>query len=348
MKRQLSLDLLRGIAVLLVVVCHCHVAEPILATVRRGGWIGVDLFFVLSGFLVAGLLFKQHAKEGRIRPINFLVRRGFKIYPAFWVFIAVTIASFVVTNGYVPWSKLANELLFIQSYTEHRLWGHTWSLAVEEHFYFLLPLILCPLAKVNFKPLPRIVFTTMGMLLLAKLLNACQPFRPQITFFTHLRIDALFFGVLLSYWHHTWPAFNAFCKQYARLLLIAGCLVLLPCFMFDHENTPFIYSAGQTLNSLAAGCILMALVCGEVADNSLNRGLAWIGQYSYSIYLWHNFVIIGLVPMLRLDEHGALFVYAAMIGSVAMGAMMSRLVEAPALQLRDWLTCSGLPKLAVK
>jgi peptidoglycan/LPS O-acetylase OafA/YrhL len=121
MKRQLSLDLLRGIAVLLVIVCHCHVTEPILATIKRGGWIGVDLFFVLSGFLVSGLLFKQHAKEGRIRPIQFLIRRGFKIYPAFWVFIAFTVLSFDVTHGHIPWDKMTGELLFLQSYTKTRM-----------------------------------------------------------------------------------------------------------------------------------------------------------------------------------------------------------------------------------
>jgi peptidoglycan/LPS O-acetylase OafA/YrhL len=343
MKRQLSLDLLRGVAVLLVIVCHCHVTEPILATIKCGGWVGVDLFFVLSGFLVSGLLFKQQAKEGRIRPINFWVRRGFKIYPAFWVFIAITVMSFFVTNHYIPWDKLGGELLFVQSYTKTRLWGHTWSLAVEEHFYFLLPLILMPLAKVNFKPLPRMVFTMMGGLALAKWLNSFQPVEPQITFYTHLRIDALFFGVLLSHWHHSWPAFTAFCHKYSGLLFIAGCSVFVPAFMFNVYETRYLYSFGYTVNTLGAGAILMSMVCGNVPVNCVTKLVAWIGEYSYSIYLWHNFALIGIIPILGVTE--ALEVYATVVVSCALGIVMSRLVEGPALKLRDALTQPQQPWL---
>jgi peptidoglycan/LPS O-acetylase OafA/YrhL len=282
------------------------------------------------------LLFKQHAKEGRIRPVNFLIRRGFKIYPALWVFLAVTVLSFVVTNGYVPWSKLTTELLFLQSYSKNRLWGHTWSLGVEEHFYFLLPLILVPLSKVNFKPLPRIVLTMMGGLAVAKWINSFQPIEPQITFYTHLRIDALFFGVLLSHWHHSWPAFNEFCKRHSGCLFVCGCLVFVPAFVFEVYDTRYLHSLGYTVNTLGAGAILMSMVCGHVPENCVTGAIAWIGEYSYSIYLWHNFAIIGIVPMFGLTE--GLQVYATIASAVLIGVMMSRLVEAPALKLRDALT----------
>src|SRR3954462_14107971 len=98
--RWQSLDVLRGVAVLLVLFRHLELKAPtsrstelyhFVYTLQRGGWVGVDLFFVLSGFLVSGILFRQYQRDGHIRPIQFLIRRGFKIYPAFWALILVTL-----------------------------------------------------------------------------------------------------------------------------------------------------------------------------------------------------------------------------------------------------------------
>jgi peptidoglycan/LPS O-acetylase OafA/YrhL len=80
--RLRELDFLRGIAILLVLLRHIH----LFSFTKNMGWIGVDLFFVLSGFLVSGLLFKEYIKFGNIRPKLFLIRRGFKIYPIYFLF----------------------------------------------------------------------------------------------------------------------------------------------------------------------------------------------------------------------------------------------------------------------
>src|SRR5688572_8009182 len=130
-----SVDLLRGIAVLLVICRHWNIAEPI----TRAGWMGVDLFFVISGFLISGLLFSELEKGGKPDLWRFFVRRGFKIYPLFFLLVLFT---WLVVNYYTPSPALRpylQELLFVQNYLGG-IYPHTWSLAVEEHFYLLLML----------------------------------------------------------------------------------------------------------------------------------------------------------------------------------------------------------------
>src|ERR1043165_9870931 len=134
MKRSIELDILRALAILLVFGAHImslpdnlpRFVRSFFIVWERCGWAGVDLFFVLSGFLVAGLLFKEFQLHGSIRPLNFLIRRGLKTYPAFYVFILVTLAVRFIRHDY--WHRpLVHELLFVQNY-QSGFWGHTWSL----------------------------------------------------------------------------------------------------------------------------------------------------------------------------------------------------------------------------
>src|SRR3989442_1608498 len=108
--RVRSLDMLRAIAVLLVIGHHSGyagqgLAAPLAAVMsiwNRSGWMGVDLFFVLSGFLVSGLLFRERRLHGRIRLGHFLIRRGLKIYPAFYAYLAVVLVHYVWAGYSIP------------------------------------------------------------------------------------------------------------------------------------------------------------------------------------------------------------------------------------------------------
>lgn len=333
--RLLSLDLLRGIAVLLVILRHSDgVAATFLEPLRRGGWVAVDLFFVLSGYLVSGLLFKEFQKTGSIQPVRFLIRRGWKIYPAFLALTAVTTVIFLLLSGSNVAQRLLAELTFTQSYVETRFWGHTWSLAVEEHFYLILPFVLLGLSANNFKALPRVVAAIMVTLLAAKCINSIRPFTEQTHLFaTHLRLDAMFFGVLLCYWHQQWPAFGDFCKRHSQMLIVTGVLMLVPAFIFKVEEVKLLHTIGLTTNILASGAILMGMVCGGVRETTLNKTLGWIGTYSYSIYLWHNLVICFLAPLFGVKDP----IIFSLVGSVILGIAASRIIEMPALKLRDSL-----------
>lgn len=332
--RLLSLDVLRGIAVLLVIVRHSDAAwDTWLAPVRRGGWVGVDLFFVLSGFLVSGLLFHEFETRGSIRPGRFLIRRGWKIYPAFFVLIAVS-PWFTPFGSDNPWLRTVTEFTFTQSYVAHRWWPHTWSIAVEEHFYLLLPFLLIPLSKTRFASLPRIVFGIMVALLIAKCINSLRPFSEQTHLFpTHLRLDGLFFGVLLQHWYRSWAGFRDWGEKNAKALIAAGCLLLAPSFLFNIEQVRGLYSYWLTANILGSGAILIGLVCGGVRVNPVTRLLGWIGFYSYSIYLWHNFAVFAVSPALGVNS-----VAFNILAAVAIGITMSKLIEGPCLRLRERLT----------
>ena len=131
--RLKQLDVLRAVAVLLVLCSQVHSFDWL----QRCGWIGVDLFFVLSGFLVSGLLYSEYKKYGSLSPKRFLVRRGLKIYPAFYTFVIGSVILMLLTRMKIPLDLLLAEILFVQNYYG-ALWGHTWSLCIEEHFYLLL------------------------------------------------------------------------------------------------------------------------------------------------------------------------------------------------------------------
>jgi peptidoglycan/LPS O-acetylase OafA/YrhL len=128
-ERSQTLDILRGVAVLLVFTRHVN-GLPFSTL----GWIGVDLFFVLSGFLVSGLLFQEYLELGTVKPGTFLLRRAFKIYPQFYFFLAATVAALLATGQSFATINLFAEAAFFQNY-HAGFWTHTWSLAVEEHFY---------------------------------------------------------------------------------------------------------------------------------------------------------------------------------------------------------------------
>lgn len=155
--RIAHLDVLRGVAILLVLGRHidsCPIEQPYPLYVamrlwQRCGWIGVDLFFVLSGFLVSGLLFREYKQHGNIRLSRFFVRRGLKIYPAFYLFLAVIVGLGLYRGEGVPLSSILAAAFFVQNYAPNLFgtWSHTWSLAVEEHFYLLVGILLAVLLR---------------------------------------------------------------------------------------------------------------------------------------------------------------------------------------------------------
>src|ERR1700740_43634 len=134
--RNKRLDVLRCIAVLLVMFNH----GGIWPAAAHHGWIGVDLFFVLSGFLISGLLFSEYKKRQSISFKRFFIRRGLKIYPAFYAFLLLTgITGELVFHSHPTGAQYFHEVFFVMNY-EHGVWDHTWSLGVEEHFYIFLPI----------------------------------------------------------------------------------------------------------------------------------------------------------------------------------------------------------------
>jgi peptidoglycan/LPS O-acetylase OafA/YrhL len=355
-RRSLALDLLRALAVFLVLGRHIPLGETnpavraFLEVWKRGGWIGVDLFFVLSGFLVSGLLFKTHLRAGRLDVKRFFIRRAFRIYPPFLFLIVVTLAIRFLDGVPSPFSAVISEFLFVQNYFEG-LWLHTWSLAVEEHFYLILPLVLLVLSRGRrladdpFSSLPLIFLTlaagTLGMRVAS---SYAQPFSFRTALFpSHLRLDSLFFGVLLSYFYH----YNRFdlrrlSNRFSPVLAAAGVLLLAAPFIYEMEATRWLTTYGLTLLYLGSGCLLLSILKIDARRHGfVLRTVGLIGSHSYSIYLWHPAVLDWGLRFVRkiLGEH---FNYPVMlltyfVGSIVLGITLSLLFEDPLLKLRNRL-----------
>jgi peptidoglycan/LPS O-acetylase OafA/YrhL len=319
----------------------------------RGGWIGVDLFFVLSGFLVSGLLFREHQRFGSISAKDFLIRRGFKIYPAFWILIGATALWTLLHHDFHP-VPIFSELFFIQNYA-YGIWGHTWSLAVEEHFYILLLLLFLFLARRNlqnpFRSIPGIFCLIAVVSICLRIFVSSQtPFSPRTHLFpSHLRMDSLFFGVLISYYYCYHPSqFLSAAIRFRIPALALGVAALAPAFIFPVEATPFMSTIGLTSVYIGSGLILISFLAFHIPENKLVTSVAYIGSHSYSIYLWHVPLAIWGMPLLSraLGQHLNWGVYCIsyFLGSVLFGITAALAIEFPFLRVRDrWFPSRAKP-----
>ena len=352
-RRNLELDGLRGIAILMVIFCHTILfrAPGWESPVVLSGWAGVDLFFVISGFLISGLLFAEYRRNGTIRFKRFAIRRALKIYPAFYALVILSVfINLRTTNPKVVLVAFLHDLFFMQSYASGT-YGHFWSLSVEEHFYILLPLALYFMMRRSkpedadpFRFVPWLFAIVAPAVLIARLLTAryVVPFNWQTHLFpTHLRIDSLLFGVLLSYWanFHS-EKFWGFVRPRCHLFLLVGIFLVSPLFLVSQYDR-WMYTFGFTVLYAGFGALLLGMLSVRVelwpkVLQLVPRTLAFIGGYSYSIYLWHIpwLMLLGYLHVIRIPYLGlAAFVF----GAIAVGIVTSKLIEIPAIRLRDRL-----------
>jgi peptidoglycan/LPS O-acetylase OafA/YrhL len=361
----MQLDVLRGIAILLVLFRHQFVSwedsgpfRPIMIFLFHIGWTGVDLFFVLSGFLIGGLLFTEIHRTNRLDVRRFLCRRALKIWPAYLIFMAFVFFRQLHDWGYrVAWYSIGPNLMHMQNYLGS-IRIHTWSLAVEEHFYLALPLVLALLIRRR-KPggtMPAIPILACILIVLCTTMRIVFNWHGPYEFTrdvgpTHLRIDGLFFGVLLAYLYHMKPATLARIGQHPIALLSIGLALVLPMGLVEYTDHPFIYTIGFTMLYLGYGCILIACLYSHPGQGMLGRLmasrpaalLAWIGVFSYSIYLWfvdagHDLLEAWLLPHLPTQRPFAFWLcstIAYLITAIAAGVVAAKIIEFPILKLRD-------------
>lgn len=347
-KRLQSLDALRFIAVAMVLLRHMtpDSAYQNINRITAAGWAGVDLFFVLSGFLIGSLLMAEAKASGAINLRRFYVRRSLKIYPAF---IVLLLTYGLVEKGFgenFTWLGLLCELTFTQNYLWH-VFNHTWSLAVEEHFYLLIaPLVLALSRGNHLAMLPALAVSVMAACLLARISTylACGEIN---MFASHLRMDSLMAGVLLAWIREFRP--RSLARLTTRWLLFAAAL--LTPLLFYGPGGAFYSTIGFTANFVAFSIILVVAINHEAGlrNSRTVRNLALLGSYSYTTYLWHmpvkrGFSMLRQQSILSLDWTSELLVYG-MISFMA-GYVMASLIERPILALREKLLPAGGRKLA--
>ena len=370
-RRNVPLDVLRGVAILLVCGQHMEGPLPTGCLNRVADWwhtqggTGVDLFFVLSGFLVSGLLVDEHARTGDVRVGRFLWRRGLKLYPAYFAFLAwlllrPTLAAMMAHDDWLAvlrqrgWELLPNTL-FVQNYwwDETTTPLHTWSLAVEEHFYLTIPFVL------SFLLHRRLLGIVPLLWLLGELLSIWLRTLPNPWFgATHLHGSELLAGVALRCAWASYPRLRAWTCTAAWPLVAAGiagygCVATMASQHW--ARIPLLELASVALIAGAIHLDGTRFVAPLRAFAAVPRFTAWIGFYSYSIYLWH---VTGMrvaerwfAPTSAATPGSGQWLLAAVVavgGAIVLGWVTARLVEYPVLRLRDRLWPSPTALTAAK
>jgi peptidoglycan/LPS O-acetylase OafA/YrhL len=337
-RREIELDFVRGIAILLVMDFHDgnfgllnYVLRPL--HIPHFGAMGVDIFFVLSGFLVGGLLVKEWKVKGRIDSKSFLIRRCFKIWPQYYLFLILLIVS-----GHRTVYELRGNLLNIQNYIGGV--AHTWSLAVEEHAYLIIVLILAVAArrKTGMRTLFFLFAGLSAFIVLLRLFLARHYF--NVFDPTHTRVNAIFYGVMLAILYHYAPEIFHRMQSWRWLWLgiLASTLIYLRC----HFVVWWDPSISLDFADFSGVALLMLLYRHREGQRRpwLYRVVAWIGLYSYGIYLWHVSVA---APVATLGHRLPAWLVPAwegvapIVAGIFIGVVTTKLVEIPALKLRDRL-----------
>jgi peptidoglycan/LPS O-acetylase OafA/YrhL len=366
-----ALDGLRGMAILLVMAYHFAAGVPaphaVLAKVLRvgtsGTWIGVDVFFVLSGFLITGILLRAKGNPGYFR--NFYARRLLRIFPVYYAVLAVL---FVVVPAVVQLDgpsrgvyALRNWLWAYSGNVETALSGrfefdggiyqldHFWSLAVEEHFYLVWPALVFVLSEGAL--LATSIGIVSGVLLLRIVLTAAHVFSGTLYMLTPCRIDAMAVGaaVALLARRGGLAALERF-----SLPAVATCLAFLAISLGVRHSldpwAPSMTSVGYSVVDLGAAALLvLALARPAVARALETPSLRAAGKYSYCAYVVH-WLLQGVFQALYYDrlaslgyESMALVVYMA--ASAGSTMLLSALVwygfERPILEMKRFFV--GVP-----
>ncbi len=363
MQQRLSgLDTLRAVAIVIVLLYHYKVVvsrEDTFGYLTQIGWMGVDLFFVLSGYLIGNQVLSAIANKDNFSLKTFYIRRLLRTLPNYYVVLALYYIFPVALSG-VSTAPLWQFLTFTQNFEFKPMvtFSHSWSLCIEEQFYLVFPLIFMLLAKrKNFVPLAwlTIIF---GMLLGA--LNrldawhsyggAATNFRDyyqHIYYSTFTRFDELLPGVAVAMIKNFHPNIFRHILQRANIMFGLGVLVVATLFYLyptyhitkTAGSNPWLSSVGYSV--LAIGFAL--LTCSALsAQSPLGKlrvpGAAQLALWSYAIYLIHKplfQLLIAPLTDLNIDVKSSLGVLIIMLLSVAAGWLLFKWVETPFMQLRS-------------
>jgi len=367
-KKLAGLDHLRAIAIILVFIYHYGnlFAHPEWTNrIGKFGWTGVDLFFVLSGYLIASQLFAG-IKQGSTIPLRaFFLKRFFRIMPAYLVVLAIyfLLPSFRERAGLAPlWKYLSFTQNLGLDLSTQAAFSHAWSLCIEEQFYLCLPLIL--LALVIFKHINRGYLLLIGLFAAGFLFRLfcwhhfISPFEGEdgswknwtkwIYYPTFCRLDGLLFGVSIAALFQFRPAARKKMESNGNLFLLSGMLVLIAAYFFCMEEESFHASIfGFPLVDFGYAL----LVTGAICENSLlfrfrSKWTAVIARFSYSTYLVHKIIIhISQLQFAKLDisDDGNLMLLICILTTLLAAWVINRFVEKPFLKLRDFLLVKGNP-----
>jgi peptidoglycan/LPS O-acetylase OafA/YrhL len=352
-----GLDLLRAIAIVWVMIFHSFIVGglgPRFDGLSRFGWAGVDIFFVLSGFLIGTQVLRQ-LRQGAGHSFSlgdFYARRAWRILPAFAVVLALY-AFFPALReapGLQPWWQFATFTMnLLIDYDRNQAFSHAWSLCVEEHFYLVFPLLAWWLA--SRVTAPRFLGMCAAVVMLGMAWRgatwlhyaAIDPSRnwfiEELYYPTWMRLDGLLMGVMLASLQVYRPQVWARLQLHSNACLLGGVAVSGLAFWMFRERTGLLANTfGWPVLSFGFGLLVFA---GADRRSLIGRwrvpGAGWIAAISYSLYLSHKIALHVVQEALAPTMQGSsvLLFLTYGLAVLLLGAALHHLVEPPFLRWRD-------------
>ncbi len=379
-----ALDGVRGMAILMVLLLHfvgniipTNAIERAIVGVTNYGSYGVELFFILSGFLITGILYDSRNKPSYFR--NFYMRRVLRIFPLYYGVLALVFVvaplipllrgstlDYLLDRQAWAWLYGVNIYIALQGDWSFSYLEHLWSLCIEEHFYLVWPLVVFLLAG---RP-QLLIKVSLAMALgamLARVAGSLMGLSWWTTYvLTPFRLDALALGAFLAVMARQPEGLKQLARVLPRVVASAGVLLagtFLWTRLVSSHGLEFVLPVRAALIEILLACLLFrALVAPEWSATSRffrSRALIFLGTYSYGLYVYHHFISYYLTSNRTeleltgwLGSHGAAVVLQATVGvaiSLAIAYVSYELFEKRFLKLKRYFDASDrlLPRQSV-
>ena len=351
------IDSLRALAVLAVIIYHVDV------NYLPGGFLGVDLFFVLSGYLISSLIIKEYRKTGSLNLYNFYIRRARRLLPAVYFMITVGLVVMVLFNevllrkshldaifGYIyssNWWYIFHKLDYFDSFGAQSPFKHLWSLAIEEQFYMIFPLLFLLINRKKkskdgtYKLNKNFLYVVLGLILvslIAHILLFDINNISRIYFGTDTRAFSLLVGVVGAI---LYPMEKLHAKvtpqqniMYSVVSLVS-IATLITVMIYTSEYNTWLYRGGFLLVAILG---LIVIISSGKQHTLMSRLLSFkpvvfIGKISYSLYLWHFPVLVLTTPVSEIGNPNIIFVILRVILTFALATASYVFVETPIRKL---------------
>jgi peptidoglycan/LPS O-acetylase OafA/YrhL len=344
-----ALDGVRALAVAAVVVYHARPGW------LPGGFMGVDVFFVLSGFLITSLLLREQRSTGRIALRQFWTRRARRLLPALYLLLGLILAwevglrlsgatslrwDALAAFGYATnWFLIGHQQSYFAAFSAPDALQHLWSLAVEEQFYVVWPLVCVAGLLRRRGALLWVCAAAVGSTALCAAIYNPIGDPSRVYYGTDTHSAGLLIGAALAVLHATaWPRVKRTYRPSRRALLTAASVALLSLaglvlgFLLMAETQPLVYRGGLSLMALGAAVLLGVLLHpagGLAAAVFAWRPLRWIGVRSYGIYLWHWPVLVLTSPHGDPGSSPPALLVMQVLAATGLAALSYRYVETP-------------------
>ena len=352
-----SIDSLRALAVLAVIIYHVDV------NYLPGGFLGVDLFFVLSGYLISSLIIKEYRKTGSLNLYNFYIRRARRLLPAVYFMITAGLVVMVLFNevllrkshldaifGYIyssNWWYIFHKLDYFDSFGAQSPFKHLWSLAIEEQFYMIFPLLFLLVNRKKkskdgtYKLNKNFLYVVLGLILvslIAHILLFDINNISRIYFGTDTRAFSLLVGVVGAILYPMERLHAKVTPQqnmiYSVVSLVA-IATLITVMIYTSEYNTWLYRGGFLLVAILG---LIVIISSGKQHTLMSRLLSFkpivfIGKISYSLYLWHFPVLVLTTPVSEIGNPNIIFVILRVILTFILATASYVFVETPIRKL---------------